>query len=123
MSDQAAAGVEAVLKKAREQRFVLGEGDHAVANVARRQDAVFAAEAAGASAVIGDRDDGGEIGDGALAIRGAVGAARDVFLEATEERGQARAAAESDDAREAADLRTVRFIGGRKSTTQSARRA
>ena len=60
VADEAAAGVKAILEEAAEQSFVLRERDHAVANVAGRQDAVFAAQAAGTAAVVGDGDDGGE---------------------------------------------------------------
>ena len=82
MADEAASGVETILEKAAEQGFVLRKGDHAVADVTRRENAVFAAKAAGASAVIGNGDDGGEIGDGALGSGMFVAAANDVFLEA-----------------------------------------
>ena len=68
VADEAAAGVKAILKEAAEQGFVLRERDHAVANVAGRKDAIFAAQAAGAAAVVGDGDDGGEVRDGMLGV-------------------------------------------------------
>ena len=98
VADQAAAGVKAVLEKAAEKSFIFRKGDHAIANVAGREDAVLAAQAAGAAAVIGDGDDGGEIGDGVLGAGVFVGAANDEFLEAAKKSGEAGAAAESDDA-------------------------
>src|SRR5271167_2262174 len=57
VANESPAGVETVLKKAAEKGFVFRQRDHAVANVAGRKNAVFSAETAGASAVIGDGDD------------------------------------------------------------------
>ena len=59
-----APGGKAILKKFAEQVFVLRKRDHAIADIAGRENAVFAAQAAGTAAVVGDGDDGGEIGDG-----------------------------------------------------------
>ena len=96
VADEAAAGVEAILEEAAEKSFVLAESDHAVADVAGRKDAIFAAQAAGAAAVVGDGDDGGEAGDGMLGFD-FVAAAGDEILEAAQQRGKAGAAAEGDD--------------------------
>ena len=63
VADESAAGVKAILEEAAEESFVLAESDHAIADVAGRKDAIFAAQAAGTAAVVGDGDDGGEIGD------------------------------------------------------------
>ncbi len=82
VADETAAGVEAILKEAAEKSFVLRKGDHAVADVAGRQDTIFAAQAAGAAAVIGDGDDGGEVGDGMVRGGGFVAAARDELFQA-----------------------------------------
>ena len=60
-----AAHREAVLKQPPEQVLVLRKRHHAVANVAGRENAVFAAQAAGAAAIVGDSDDCRKIGDGA----------------------------------------------------------
>jgi hypothetical protein len=109
MAAQAAASLKAILKEASEEGFVLGQGDHAIANIAGRKDAVFAAQPAGAAAVIGYGDDGGEIGDGALFGGMLVTAADDVLLEPAKEGGKAGAAAESDDAEAAG--RRLRFLG------------
>ena len=68
VADQAASGVETILEQAAEQGFVLGKRDHAIANIARGKNAIFAAQAAGAAAVIGDGDDGGEIRNGRSAF-------------------------------------------------------
>jgi len=81
MTDESAPGVKTVLKKAAEKSFIFRKGDHTVADVAGRKDAILAAQAAGAAAVIGDGDDRGEIGNGALGSRVLIGAADDVFLE------------------------------------------
>src|SRR5260370_238475 len=82
VADETAAGMKTILEQATEKRFVFREGHHAVADVAGRKDAVFAAQAAGAAAVIGDSDDGGEIGDGSFGAGVFVGAADNEFLEA-----------------------------------------
>ena len=63
--EAAAATGKAILKEFAEQVLVFRESHHAVADVARRQHGIFAAQAAGAAAVVGDGDDGDEIGDGA----------------------------------------------------------
>ena len=104
VADESAAGVKAILKEAAEQGFVFGERDHAVANVAGRKNAIFAAQAAGAAAVIGDGDDGGEIGDRALGAGVFVVAAHDEFFQAAQQRGKSGAAAESDDAESARNI-------------------
>src|ERR1700722_2324899 len=67
VADEAAAGVEAILEEPAEKSFVLAESDHAIANVTRRKDAVFAAQAAGAATVIGGGGDGGGAGGGEFA--------------------------------------------------------
>ena len=82
VADESAAGVEAVLKEAAEEGFIFRKRHHAIANVAGRKDAILAAQAAGAAAVIGDGDDGGEIGDGTFGAGALVDAADDEFLEA-----------------------------------------
>jgi hypothetical protein len=97
VADQAASGVEAILEKTAEQSFIFRKRDHAIANVAGRKNTIFAAQASGASAVVGDGDDGGEISDGALGGGVFVATADDVFLEAAKEGGETCAAAESND--------------------------
>src|SRR3954471_12045793 len=52
--------IEAILKEAGHKRFVVGESDQAVANVARGGDVIRAANLAGAAAVVGDSDDSSE---------------------------------------------------------------
>ena len=96
VAGEAAAGVKAILKQAAEQGFVFRKGDHAVADVAGRKNTVLAAQTAGAAAVVGDGDDGGEVGDGALAAGVFIDAAEDVLLEPAEKRGKTGAAAEGD---------------------------
>ena len=61
VADEASASMEAILKKTAKQRFILGKRDHAVANIAGGKNAIFAAQTAGAAAVIGDGDDCGEV--------------------------------------------------------------
>src|ERR1700674_3956254 len=82
VADQAASGMKAILKEAAEESFVFRKGDHAVADVTWRKNAVFPAEAAGASAVIGDRDDRGEVGDGVRGRCVLIRTPDDVFLQA-----------------------------------------
>ena len=54
---------EAVLEETGEEMLVFGERDHAVADVAGGEHVEVFAEAAGGAAVVGDGDDGGEVGD------------------------------------------------------------
>lgn len=86
-------GVEAILKKASKKSFVLGERHHAVADVAGREHAILAAQAAGAATIIGDGNDGDQVGDGALGRRQSIAAANDVFLQASEQSGETSAPA------------------------------
>jgi hypothetical protein len=65
-----AAVVEAVLEEACEQELVLGERDHAVADVSGREHVEFFAETAGGATVIGDGDDGGKVADEAGKVCG-----------------------------------------------------
>ena len=109
VADEAAAGVKAILEQAAEQGFVLAESDHAVADVAGRQDAIFAAQSAGTAAVVGDGDDRSEAGDRMFAFE-FVATAGDEIFEAAQKRGKAGAAAESDDVETTGEL--LRFRGG-----------
>ena len=101
MTDEAAAGVETILEEATEKRFVFGKSDHAIANVAGREDAIFTSQAAGAAAVIGDGNDGGKVGDGTVEGGTIVATADDVLLKAAQQGGQASATAKSDNAKAA----------------------
>jgi hypothetical protein len=96
VTDEAAAGVKAILKEATEEGFVLTESDHAVADVAGREDAIFAAQAAGAAAVVGDGNDGGEADNGVFGLD-FVAAAGDEIFQAAQQSGKTGAAAEGDD--------------------------
>jgi len=86
------------LEKTSKKGLIFRKRHHAIANVTRRKDAVLPAQATGAAPVIGDRDDGGEIGDGPFGAGVFVGAADDQFLEAAEERRETGAPSKSDDA-------------------------
>src|SRR5712664_2092153 len=110
VADQTATSVEAVLKEAAEQSFIFRKRDHAVADVAGREDTILAAQAAGAAAVIGDGDNRGKVGDGMLGRSVLIGATNYMFFEPTEKCREARAAAESDDAETA--VRNFRFEHG-----------
>jgi hypothetical protein len=96
--------LKAILEEAAHQGFVLGEGDHAVADVAGREHAIFAAQATRATAVVGDGDDGGQVGDGTFFGDGLIAGASDVFFKAAEKRREAGAAAECDDFQAARDF-------------------
>jgi hypothetical protein len=98
VAGKATPRLEAILKEAAEQGLILRKRNHAVADVAGREDAVLAAKAAGAAAVIGDGDNSGEVGDRPLAGGMLVVAADDVFLEAAKESGETGAPSKSDDA-------------------------
>jgi len=58
-----AAVMEAVLKKLGEQEFVLGERDHAVADVSGGEHVEFFAETARGATIVGDGDDGCKVAD------------------------------------------------------------
>src|SRR5947207_14276689 len=90
--------MKTILKQPAEKGFILRESYHAVADIAGREDAVLAAQAAGAAAVIGDGNNGSEIGDGPFGGGTVVSAANHVFLEATKQRGKPGAASQGDDA-------------------------
>jgi len=109
VADQTVARAEPVLEEPAHQRFVFGKRDHAVADVAGRQDAVFAAQAAGTAPVIGYRDDGGEVDDRTLARGVRVVAGDDVQFEAAQQGREAGAAAKCYDTNPSFErLRTVR---------------
>jgi len=100
-----AAG-EAVLEEAGEESFVLREGDEAVANVTGGTHAEIFAETAGGAAVVGDRDDGGELADesgevleGGVGERGSAGGRGDKSFEPAKERGEAGSATNGDDSK------------------------
>ena len=97
MTDQPVPRAEPILEQPAQQRFVLGESHHTVANVAWRKDAIFAAQPAGASPVIRNRDDRGEVDDGTFACRVRIMPWSYVQFEAAKERGQSGAAAERYD--------------------------
>ena len=86
MTDESAPGVKTVLKKAAEKGFIFRKGDHTIADVAGRKDAILAAQTAGAATVIGHGNDRGEVGNGTMGGGVLISAAYDVFLEAAEER-------------------------------------
>ena len=89
--------LEAVGEELREQVFFGAESDHAVAQVAGRQHVEVLAQAAGRSAVVGDGDDRGEIGDVARNVCWPVGKG-DVTAETAKQRREACAATDGDDA-------------------------
>jgi hypothetical protein len=76
--------VEAVLEEVGHQRLRVGEGGDAVADVAGRDHVQVAAQPAAGAAVIGDGDDGGEVGR--------------VLLEPAQQVGEAGAATDRHDA-------------------------
>lgn len=73
-----APGLKPILEETAEKSFVFGQRYHAVSNVAGRQNAIFAAQAAGTAPVVGDRDDCGKVSNGALGRWTLVGAANNV---------------------------------------------
>jgi hypothetical protein len=92
--------------------LILGDGDHAIADVAWREHVEVFAESAGGAAVVGYGDDGGKVADevGTIAVQGGgyrggsvcrtagTNRGRNVVLEAPEESGEAGASSDSDDA-------------------------
>ncbi len=103
MADETAARVETVLKEAAKKGLIVREGDHAVANVAGGENAVFPADAAGAASVIRDGHNRGEVSDGVLAGGVLVAAADDMFLEAAEKGGETCSTPKSNDAEAAGE--------------------
>ena len=88
------AAVEAVAEEPVHQRLVLGQRDQAVADVARRRHREIAAQAAARAAVVGQRHDRRDL--------------RARELEPAQQRREARAAAEGDDAQLAARAHVAR---------------
>jgi hypothetical protein len=99
-----ATAAKAVLEEARDEALVLGEGDHAVSQVAGGEHFEVLTEATAGASVVGDGDDGGEVadpdGDGVVVLREGTGARvwSDVVFEASEEGRKASAATDGDDA-------------------------
>lgn len=80
VATQATTGGKTILEQTAEKRFVFRKGHHAIANITGGKHAILAAKTAGASTVVGDGDDGGEIGDGALQCGMLITAADHMFL-------------------------------------------
>ena len=79
---QRVMAAKAILQQLGHQGFVAGEGGDVVAKIAGGQDAEFFAQTAATPPIIGDGDDGGEVGG--------------VFFEAAQECGKPRAPADGD---------------------------
>src|SRR5947207_1801792 len=101
--------MKSILEQAPEKSFILRQSHHAITNVAGREDAVLAAQTAGAAPVIGDGDDGSEIGNGPFGGGTTVSAANHVFFQATKQRGKPGAASKGDNAE--AGGKSFRFGG------------
>ena len=93
---QTASGVETILKKPAQQGLILGQCDHAVANVAGRKDAVVAAQTPGTAAVIGNGYDCREIANGMVGVL--LLSRSDVIFQSAQQRGKSRAAADGHNA-------------------------
>jgi hypothetical protein len=87
--------MEAILEQAAEQRFILRQCDQAIADIARRQNAIFAAQPARAAAIVGDGDDGRKVGDGKASE--VMAPPSHVLLQAAQQRGKARASTDGHD--------------------------
>src|ERR1039457_4528393 len=96
--------MKTVLKQAPQQRLILRERHHAVANISGRQNTVLAPQASRASAIIGDRDNGGEVAD-RMTVR-FLAASRDVILQSMKQHRETRAATDGGDAHARSGLRT-----------------
>ncbi len=95
---QATADMKTILKEAAQQRFILRKCHHAIADVAWRKYAIFPAEASGAAAVVGDRDDGSKVSDRPFERRMLIAAANDVFFQTAEQCGKTGASSQRDNA-------------------------
>jgi hypothetical protein len=98
MAGKAAPGLEAVLKQPTEQRFFFRKRHHAVADIAGRKDAIFAAEPTGTPAIIGYGDNRSKLAYGPRGIWMFIAATDYIFLEAAKQCGQSGAPAEGDNA-------------------------
>ena len=94
------AFVEPVAEELGKQVCVFGQGDDAVADVARRKHVEFFAQPAAGAAVIADRDDGAQFADNRVAGVGLkrFSRGRNETLQSAQESGQAGAAADRDHA-------------------------
>ena len=92
VSLEAAARLKPVLEQARQQRGILAQRHHAIADVARGQHVELAPQPPGAAAVVGDGHDGGDVHRGRRGIH-----APGVVFEPFEQRGEPGAAADGDD--------------------------
>src|SRR5262249_41954662 len=101
MSRKPASCVKAKLKQVAQQRFVARQRDHAVTNVSRRQDSVFAAQPARTSAIVGDSHNGGKIANRPFCRWCRILPPHDVMLKPTQQRGKSRATPEGNNAKTA----------------------
>jgi hypothetical protein len=97
VADQSSAGMKTILKEPSEQRLILGKRDHAIANIARRQNAILAAQTAGAAAVVGDGNNRGEIRNGPISADMLIFATAYMLFQSAQQRGQTRAATQRHD--------------------------
>ena len=104
MAGKAASGLKTILEQAAHEGFIFRKRDHAIANVAGREHAIFAAQATRAATVVGDSNDCGQVCDGTFFGEGLIAGASDVFFKAAEEGGESGSAAESDDFEAAGDF-------------------
>jgi hypothetical protein len=95
---EAFAGRKAILEEAREQVLILTERDHAVAQIAGREHVEVFAEAAAGTAVVGDGDDGSEIGNFTGTIAAVCRTGVDMPLEAAQQGGEAGTSTHGDHA-------------------------
>ena len=93
---KAAPSLESILEETTEKSLIFGERHHAVAYIARGEDAVFATQAPGTAAVVGDRYNGREVCDGAGEGWILIAATHDVLLQTAEQRGETGAATKGD---------------------------
>jgi hypothetical protein len=94
MPAQAPARLETILKKARQQGFVLRQGDHAITKVTGREHAVLATQTARTASVIRDGHYRCEIAYCVLRIL--LLARSHVSFQAAQQHGKSRAAADGD---------------------------
>ena len=92
---------EAMLKQARQQGFVFGERDDAVANVAGREHVELFAQASAGAAVVADRDHGAQFADLRMVGLAQSAGPGDVTLQSLQQGREAGAAADGDHAQTA----------------------
>src|SRR3984957_18480714 len=102
MPHQPRARLKTILKQPPQQRFILGQRHHTVANISRRKNAIFPPQPPRRPAIIRYRNDRHQVRNRTLRRRVIVAAPHAMLLEPPQQRRQARTPAKRDHAKPAA---------------------